>query len=1197
MNKAEFLEQTKSQVNNLITDPIFRNNIAQIRTRSLQEELQQSGERIRFTFDPEQVWKYCDFIFSECVLLLNEEVEGREAILGALKLTAQTFEFLARFEKSDNQEMMLLNAVICYHISGYQANAYCLVQQIKDSYPLRNIEQLTELQPDESLTQFFKLTLLHYLSRNVQELQIVSQKAKSYTHETQSTITEKVSIGDSSIADLFTLTAHGYFQEFALKFCDYCLNGLQESLDLCKSHLQTSLDLFKKAGDSLFSTITMEILATLKFFAERSTWSHVNNNAGEHLDNEVWQLYLRNLAYEKSIVEFWLSQIRAINAGLLRLEDSFVVQMPTSAGKTFVAELAILAALSQSTEAKCLYIAPFRALVNEVEASLSENLGPLGFNVSNLMGGFEFNVFEEYLAINSRVIVATPEKVELLIRTHPEFFESLQVVVIDEGHIIDEGIPASTDNSDINETLIKNSSLGRGPLLELLITRLKNKLPECRFVFMSAVMPDINTDDFTKWLSKNTAKSIRVSKEERPSRQAISMFQWDSTKKNGQLEFRNLPKLPGGRNPFVPHFLERSSYDTGEETPTGKRQTKSWPDLTKAATTAMLALKLVVAGPVLVFCAMKKEVIGVTEKLITSLKYLEASDKLPLKVLSRTDTPACTSYLVAKEWLGEDNLLVRALCYGVALHYGPLPDPVRRAIENDFQLGLIHILVSTNTLGQGVNLPIKTAIIHSLVRRWPDQNDKMQDEKIKRRDFWNICGRAGRAGKETEGQVVFVSITSTDRQLIDEYTNDSEPEEVQSALYKLLQALIEKRIDQDGLIGYLDSHVLAILNEEIVDTDDEKLLIEWLGTSLVGVQAIRHGTEVTSLAAAITKTANWIRNEVSPELLEVFSATGLSVRSCQALLKEVTEFCIPIDLDTYNQNANLLLVDNSLLSAAFNACKSLPEMQFSDDSFGIANEEIFLQEWVDGNIIDNLRKTFSTADNDDLFVQFLSERLTYKLPWGFNGFIHILAYQLELPYEKLPLNWQHLPAMAKFGVNNVLACWTINITNVSRGFSLDIAGSYPQDNIPEFSEFLSWLTNYPTNDIVYKFDAMDYEKRKLIQEISNIVIKDEQLNLIRKGARVEVPLVGIDYIDIDYISEISVGDKVEVEIDEDNLYDNFAVKAIWNDRQIGYLRRNVARIVCQELQFRNLSNATINNIVRNKEPQKTYLEISIQFER
>lgn len=32
--------------------------------------------------------------------------------------------------------------------------------------------------------------------------------------------------------------------------------------------------------------------------------------------------------------------------------------------------------------------------------------------------------------------------------------------------------------------------------------------------------------------------------------------------------------------------------------------------------------------------------------------------------------------------------------------------------------------------------------------------------KIKKRDFWNICGRAGRAGKETEGQVVFVVTSS-----------------------------------------------------------------------------------------------------------------------------------------------------------------------------------------------------------------------------------------------------------------------------------------------------------------------------------------------------------------------------------------------------------------------------------------------------
>src|SRR2546429_9956712 len=103
------------------------------------------------------------------------------------------------------------------------------------------------------------------------------------------------------------------------------------------------------------------------------------------------------------------------------------------------------------------------------------------------------------------------------------------------------------------------------------------------------------------------------------------------------------------------------------------------------------------------------------------------------------------------------------LHYRVGLHYGPLPDPVRQAVEDDFRSGSIKILVSTNTLGQGVNMPVKTAIIYSLERSyWDEKNKRHVHQPIKKRDFWNICGRAGRAGKETEGQIIFVISSSRD---------------------------------------------------------------------------------------------------------------------------------------------------------------------------------------------------------------------------------------------------------------------------------------------------------------------------------------------------------------------------------------------------------------------------------------------------
>jgi helicase len=113
--------------------------------------------------------------------------------------------------------------------------------------------------------------------------------------------------------------------------------------------------------------------------------------------------------------------------------------------------------------------------------------------------------------------------------------------------------------------------------------------------------------------------------------------------------------------------------------------------------------------------------------------------------------------------------LTNALQWGVGIHYGPIPEQLRQSIEDDFRGGKIRILISTNTLGQGVNLPIKTALIYSLERVWGEGEENR--EQIKKRDFWNICGRAGRAGKETEGQIVFVTISDRDKELIDDYSD------------------------------------------------------------------------------------------------------------------------------------------------------------------------------------------------------------------------------------------------------------------------------------------------------------------------------------------------------------------------------------------------------------------------------------------
>ncbi len=92
--------------------------------------------------------------------------------------------------------------------------------------------------------------------------------------------------------------------------------------------------------------------------------------------------------------------------------------------------------------------------------------------------------------------------------------------------------------------------------------------------------------------------------------------------------------------------------------------------------------------------------------------------------------------------------LVNALARGVAFHYGNMPLLIRTEIERLFKDGSIKFLVCTSTLVEGVNLPCKSIFV-----RGPH---KGRGKPMNDTDFWNLAGRAGRLGKEFQGNVVCI---------------------------------------------------------------------------------------------------------------------------------------------------------------------------------------------------------------------------------------------------------------------------------------------------------------------------------------------------------------------------------------------------------------------------------------------------------
>ena len=1218
MDKQEYLQHAYINLEALENDPKFQGDLAQIRAHSIQEELLPEQPEIRFTYDEKKTWRLCDYIFSESSLILREGYENgipvrelpdkRKRLLDWAKNAAQSFEFLAKLVDDEDKEILLLNSAICYHVSGYHANAQCIAKMIEKQY-LSNGRGNEQDAPDTILLMGFRRALVSFLKRDIPGLQQITRQSLSYISSVQEEIARDVAGEKSSVTEMFNLSAHAFFQQALSDFVQYCGDGEPKHLTAARQNIQESYRWLQQVRDVRLGIILSEVRTLFDLFDEQSTWSNISRYAENLLENQVWRTYLRNLAFEKSIVEFWSSQLKALQSELLTTTDGFVVQMPTSAGKTFIAELSILASLTQKEQKRCLYIAPYRALVNEVENKLAETLGAVGYRVSNLAGGFEFDAFQNFLVTESDVLVATPEKVELLYRTHPEYFENISTVVIDEGHILDEGITSPDElrtNRTSLEELKKNGTLGRGTLLELLITRLKHKLPEARFMLLSAVMPEVNAHDFVTWLSQNRQEPLRIDPTERPSRQTIATFQWKQSSKEkdepySYLEYISLPILPDGRRPFVPYFLQKKKYYTGENTPTGRPQRLTWPtDISnKAQSTAMLAVRFARTGPVLVFCAQTSDTEDVMNNIITSLKYLEASNQLPSDSLKYVQNPALESFDLALEWLGENHPLTRGLHYGVGLHYGPLPDPVRQAIEDEFRSSKIQILVSTNTLGQGVNMPIKTAIIYSLERVYsnngenqiPGRNPTIR-EPIKKREFWNICGRAGRAGKETEGQIIFVISTSTlnDKKLLKQFKNEANIEEISSALYKLLQALIKKRITEDELIGYLDSHVLALLAEEVVDTQDEDAIREFLGTSLVGVQALRNGIDLTPLVSAIKQTSLWVTNNVPDRNLQkVFSSTGLQVASCKAVEEVVDSYLLTLPREFIESEARNLYLNDDLLLAAFNACRNISEMKlkFNGKYEGPEDEFELIKPWIEGKSIKELRLEYWTPGQENYFSSYIADRIIYKLPWGFNGFLRILAFKLQIKYEDLPISWQYLPSMMRFGVNNIIACLVSNFGVSSRKLALELANLYQPANGFSSSDFLKWIVNLPAEFIMQELEGPASQKQRLLKKINQVVYDDSHLRFILGlKMKLESPVQGIPYKNrVLSALQVHEGDQLVLELEPDNSDDPNAVRVMFNNSQIGYVQRDKARIIAREMQLERKFNAYVKAI---KPPTDTY---------
>ncbi|MEV4504114.1 DEAD/DEAH box helicase [Streptomyces klenkii] len=93
--------------------------------------------------------------------------------------------------------------------------------------------------------------------------------------------------------------------------------------------------------------------------------------------------------------------------------------------------------------------------------------------------------------------------------------------------------------------------------------------------------------------------------------------------------------------------------------------------------------------------------------------------------------------------------LSRYVRHGIGVHHAGMLPKYRRLVERLAQAGLLKVICGTDTLGVGVNVPIRTVLFTALTKY-----DGVRVRTLRAREFHQIAGRAGRAGYDTAGFVV-----------------------------------------------------------------------------------------------------------------------------------------------------------------------------------------------------------------------------------------------------------------------------------------------------------------------------------------------------------------------------------------------------------------------------------------------------------
>ncbi|XP_054996817.1 helicase POLQ-like isoform X1 [Sorex araneus] len=413
------------------------------------------------------------------------------------------------------------------------------------------------------------------------------------------------------------------------------------------------------------------------------------------LPSKVRDLYVQF----KGIEKLYEWQHTCLTLSSVQERKNLIYSLPTSGGKTLVAEILMLQELLCHRK-DVLMILPYVAIVQEKISGLSSFGIELGFFVEEYAGSKG-----RFPPVKRRekksLYIATIEKGHSLVNSliETERISCLGLVVVDELHMIGEG--------------------SRGAILEMTLAKILYTSKTTQIIGMSATLN--NVKDLQEFLQAEYYTSqFRPVELKEYLKINDTIYQVDSRAEMGMTFSR---------------LLDHKYSDTLK---------KMDPDHLVA-----LVTEVIPNYSCLVFCPTKKNCENVAEMICKFLSkdYLKHKEKEKSEVMKNLKTIS-SGHLCP--------VLKRTIPFGVAYHHSGLTSDERKLLEEAYSTGVLCLFTCTSTLAAGVNLPARRVILRA---------PYVAKEFLKRNQYKQMVGRAGRAGIDTAGESILI-LQEKDRQQV-----------------------------------------------------------------------------------------------------------------------------------------------------------------------------------------------------------------------------------------------------------------------------------------------------------------------------------------------------------------------------------------------------------------------------------------------